>query len=67
MKMRPVVSETFHTKRQTDEETDITNLIVGFAILQTRLTRGGRSSAGQPRPSVIWGSSRENTYCTSMV
>ena len=58
MKMRPAVNEAFHADRRTDGETDITKLTVGFALLQTRLKRGGQSSAGQSRPSVIWGASR---------
>ena len=44
MKMPPAVSETFHTERQTDGQRDITKLAVGFAVLQTRLKRGGRNS-----------------------
>ena len=61
MKMRPAVSETFHAERRADGLTDITKLTVGFAIFQMRLKRGGRSSAGQSRPSVTWGPSRQNT------
>jgi hypothetical protein len=40
MKIRPVDAELFHADRRTDEHTtDMTNLIVVFAILRMRLKK----------------------------